>query len=99
MYNNEELTENAPVMSYWERGGWEAWFRERATPCMRGGIAGVGEIWGQELKGAKSRPIPETFALRSGIIGGATRLGRDKGAPEHEKKRRKVIAGRAYGIR
>ena len=86
MYNIEELTEDAPLMSYCERGGWETWSRGRATQCMRGGIASVGEVWGQEMEGARARPIPETFALKSEIIGGTTRLGREKGAARHKKE-------------
>jgi len=74
MYNDGELTGEAPLMSYRGTEGWRVWGRGQATRCLRDGIANVGRKWRDEGRGAGAKLIPEEFALHSGRIGGATRL-------------------------
>ena len=81
LYGNGDLTEEAPLMSFRGKDGWEVWSRGRATQCLRDGIASVGERWREKGRGAGAILIPEEFALHSGRIGGATRLAA-RGVPE-----------------
>ena len=81
LYGNGDLTEEAPLMSFRGKGGWEIWSRGRATKCLRDGTASVAKRWREEEKGAGARLIPEEFALHSGRIGGATKLAA-RGVPE-----------------
>ena len=45
LYGNGDLTEEAPLMSFRGKDGWEVWSRGRATQCLRDGIASIGERW------------------------------------------------------
>ena len=74
LYGNGDLTEEAPLMSFRGKDGWEVWSRGRATQCLRDGIASVGERWREEERGVGARLIPKQIVLHSGRIGGATRL-------------------------
>ena len=74
LYNNGDLTEEAPLMSDGGNDGWDVWSRARATLCLREGIASVGERWREEGRGVGAKRIPEELALHSGRMGRATRL-------------------------
>ena len=74
LYDHGDLTEEAPLIPFRAKDGWEVWSRGRATQCLRDGIASVGERWREEGRGAGARLIPEEFALHSGRIVGATKL-------------------------
>ena len=80
-YDNGDLTEEAPLMSFRGKDSWEVWSRGRAIQCLRDGIASVGGRWREEGRGAGARLIPEEFAFHSRRIGGATRLAA-RGVPE-----------------
>ena len=81
LYGNGDLPEEAPLMSFRGKEGWEVWSRGRATQCLRDGIASVGERWREEGRGARARLIPEELVLHSERIGGATKLVA-RGVPE-----------------
>ena len=81
LHGNGDLTEEAPLMPFRGKDGWEVWSRGRATQCSRDGIPSVGERWREEGRGAGARLIQEEFELHSGRIAGATRLA-PRGVPE-----------------
>ena len=78
MYNDGELTGEAPLMSYRATEGWRIWDRGQATRCLRDGIASVGRTWRDEGRGSGAKLILEKFALHSGRIGGATKLAAER---------------------
>ena len=43
LYNNVDLTEKGPLMSYRGKEGWEVWARRLETQCLRDGIASTRE--------------------------------------------------------
>ena len=97
MYNNEDLTEEAPLMSYRRNDGWEVWSRGRATQCLREGIASVGGGWRKEGREAGARLIPEEFALHSKILGGATQLAA-RGVPEAVIKKKRSWSSDSFMV-
>ena len=77
MYNDGELTGEAPLMSYRGTDGWRVWSRGKATQCFRKGLASGGRRWREEERGAGASLIPEEFALHSGRLGGGNQTGRE----------------------
>ena len=74
MYGRGALTGEAPLMAYRVAAGWRVWSRGQSIQCSRSGGADTGGKRTEEGKGAGARPIPEDFALHSGMIAGVTRL-------------------------
>ena len=78
MYDDREMTGEAPLMSYRGTDGWRVWHRVQASRCLRDRIASVGRKYRGEGRGAGAKLIPVEFALHSGRIGGATKLAAER---------------------
>ena len=75
LYDNGDMTEEALLISYRAKDGWEVRSRGRATQCLGDGITSVGDRWRQEGRGAGGETDSKKVRVEhSGRIGGTTRL-------------------------
>ena len=87
--------ENAFLMAYRRGAGWSVWTRGEAAYCLRNGVEKVGEKWRSNGRGAMAELRPDEFELRSGRIGGATKLA-EMGAPPWGIQREGRWASQAF---
>ena len=69
-------------------------YKRQAAYCLRNGVEKVGEKWRSNGRGAMAELRPDEFELRSGRIGGATKLA-EMGAPPWGIQREGRWASRA----